>query len=76
MVPGHDRGLGGGAGDAYTSTLAAALTEGIAPGEAMLQAAINAAAVVGALDTTSGLMTQEAMTARRGELDEVALKRF
>ncbi len=65
-----------GAGDAYTSTLAAALTEGIAPSEAMLQAAINAAAVVGGLDTTSGLMTQEAMTARRGDLGEVALLRF
>ncbi len=65
-----------GAGDSYTSTLAAALAEGAAPGEAMLQAAINAAAVVGALDTTSGLMTQEAMTARRGELDEVAVMRF
>jgi len=65
-----------GAGDSYTSTLAAALAEGTAPGEAMLQAAINAAAVVGALDTTSGLMTQEAMTARRGELDEVACMRF
>ena len=63
-------------GDSYTSTLAAALTEGIAPGEAMLQAAMNSAAVVGALDTTSGLMTQEAMTARRGDLGEVALLRF
>ena len=65
-----------GAGDAYTSTLAAALAEGAAPGEAMLQAAINAAAVVGALDTTSGLMTPEAMAARREELGEVALMRF
>ncbi len=42
----------------------------------MLQAAINAAAVVGALDTTTGLMTQEAMAARRGKLGEVALLRF
>ena len=65
-----------GAGDSYTSTLAAALAEGAAPAEAMLQAAINAAAVVAALDTTSGLMTQEAMTARRGELGEVACMRF
>ena len=65
-----------GAGDAYTSTLAAALAEGTAPDEAMLQAAMNAAAVVGGLDTTSGLMTPEAMAARRGELGEVALKRF
>ncbi|MHA1529132.1 MAG: carbohydrate kinase family protein [Alphaproteobacteria bacterium] len=65
-----------GAGDAYTSTLAAALAEGIAPGEAMLQAAINAAAVVAALDTTSGLMTPEAMAARRADLGEVPLLRF
>jgi sugar/nucleoside kinase (ribokinase family) len=65
-----------GAGDSYTSTLAAALAEGIAPDEAMLQAAMNAAAVVGGLDTTSGLMTPEAMVARRGELGEVALLRF
>ena len=65
-----------GAGDSYTSTLAAALTEGIAPDEAMLQAAMNAAAVVGGLDTTSGLMTPEAMVARRGELGEVALLRL
>ncbi|MFQ5565902.1 MAG: carbohydrate kinase family protein [Paracoccaceae bacterium] len=65
-----------GAGDAYTSTLAAALAEGIAPDEAMLQAAMNAAAVVGALDTTSGLMTPEAMAVRRYEMGEVALLRF
>ena len=42
----------------------------------MLQAAMNSAAVVGGLDTTSGLMTQEAMTARRGDVGEVALLRF
>ncbi len=65
-----------GAGDSYTSTLAAALAEGIAPAEAMLQAAMNAAAVVGALDTTSGLMTPEAMDASRSELGEVAVRRF
>jgi ribokinase len=65
-----------GAGDAYTSTLAAALAEGTAPDEAMLQAAMNSAAVVGALDTTSGLMTPEAMSARRGDLGKVAAMRF
>ncbi len=42
----------------------------------MLQAAMNAAAVVGGLDTTSGLMTPEAMAARRRELGEVAVMRF
>ena len=65
-----------GAGDAYTLTLAAALAEGAAPGEAMLQAAMNSAAVVGGLDTTSGLMTPEAMAARREALGEVAVMRF
>ncbi len=65
-----------GAGDAYTSTLAAALAEGTAPDEAMLQAAMNSAAVVGALDTTSGLMTPEAMAIRRGELGDVAVWRY
>ena len=65
-----------GAGDAYTSTLAAALAEGTAPDQAMLQAAMNAAAVVGGLDTTSGLMTPKAMAARREKLGEVALLRF
>jgi len=65
-----------GAGDAYTSTLAAALAEGLAPEDAMLQAAINAASVVGAVDTTSGLMTSEQMAARRAELGEVPVMRF
>ena len=65
-----------GAGDAHTSTLAAALAEGATPGEAMLQAAMNSAAVVGALDTTSGLMTTDAMAARRKALGAVGLLRF
>jgi sugar/nucleoside kinase (ribokinase family) len=65
-----------GAGDSYTSTLAAALAEGTEPAEAMLQAAMNAAAVVGALDTTSGLMTPEAMAKRRKETRKVAVMRF
>ena len=65
-----------GAGDSYTSTLTAALAEGAAPDEAMLQAAMNSAAVVGVLDTTSGLMTPDAMAARRAELGEVALRVF
>jgi ribokinase len=65
-----------GAGDSYTSTLAAALAEGSEPAEAMLQAAMNSAAVVGALDTTSGLMTPGAMDARRSELGKVTARRF
>jgi ribokinase len=65
-----------GAGDAYCSTLTAALAEGTPPEEAMLQAAMNSAAVVGATDTTSGLLTPEQMAARRDEVGELALKRF
>lgn len=45
-----------GAGDSYTSTLAAALAEGKPPADAMLEAAVNAASVVSVVDTTSGLM--------------------
>lgn len=65
-----------GAGDAYTSTTAAALAEGCDPAEAMLQAALNAAAVVSVIDTTSGLLTAEEMAARRRALGEVPLLHF
>ena len=65
-----------GAGDSYTSTLAAALAEGAAPEEAMLQAAMNSAAVVGGLDTTSGLMSPDQMAAQREALGEVAVRWF
>lgn len=65
-----------GAGDAYTSTTAAALAEGRDPAEAMLEAALNAAAVVGAIDTTSGLLAPDGMAERRREIGEVALRRF
>ena len=54
-----------GAGDAFTSTLVAALAEGVAPGEALAQASVNAAAVIGMVDTTAGLL-------RRGELEQRA----
>jgi len=53
-----------GAGDAFCSTLTAALIEGLSPPEALLQAAMNAAAVVGAVDTTSGLLGAEQMRLR------------
>jgi len=65
-----------GAGDSYTSALAAALAEGTAPSDAMLQAAMNAAAVVGVLDTTSGLMTPEVMAQRRKGFGDVPVMRF
>ena len=65
-----------GAGDSFTSTTVAALAEGVAPGEALLQAAINAASVVGVIDTTAGLLGPEQMERRRAEIGEVALRRF
>ncbi|MEO1317182.1 MAG: carbohydrate kinase family protein [Pseudomonadota bacterium] len=52
-----------GAGDAFTSTLGAALAEGLAPAEAMLEASVNATAVVSQVDTTAGLLTREALIA-------------
>jgi sugar/nucleoside kinase (ribokinase family) len=65
-----------GAGDAYCSTLTAALVEGVAPEQAMLEAALNSAAVVGAIDTTSGLLTPDQMAERRAEAGDVVPKRF
>ncbi len=65
-----------GAGDAYTSTIAGALAEGLDPPEAMLEAAMNAASVVSAVDTTSGLMSPDAMKKKRRELGEVNVRRF
>ncbi len=65
-----------GAGDSYTSTLTAALAERVDPAEAMLQAAINAASVVGALDTTSGLLSAEQMGMREASIGTVDLQRF
>jgi len=56
-----------GAGDAFCSTLAGSLARGIAPDEALARAAVNAAAVVGALDTTSGLLEEAALHARAAE---------
>ncbi|MEM9763135.1 MAG: carbohydrate kinase family protein [Pseudomonadota bacterium] len=57
-----------GAGDAFTSTLGAALAEGLNPADAMLEAAANAASVVSAVDTTTGLLTREALDARLAAL--------
>jgi sugar/nucleoside kinase (ribokinase family) len=50
-----------GAGDAFTSTLVAALAEGAEMGAALTQASVNAASVIGVVDTTSGLLKREAL---------------
>ena len=52
-----------GAGDAFCSTLVAALAEGLDPEMAMRQAAVTAASVVAHVDTTNGLMTPDEMAA-------------
>ncbi|MCL5777992.1 carbohydrate kinase family protein [Limibaculum sp. FT325] len=64
-----------GAGDSYTSTLAAALAEGLAPEDAMLEAAINAASVVSVVDTTSGLMDRDALATARARFADLPLFR-
>jgi len=53
-----------GAGDAFCSTLSAALAEGLDPETALRQASINAASVVSHLDTSTGLLTLEKLSAK------------
>ena len=52
-----------GAGDAFASTLSAYLASGTDPDQALRAAACNAASVVGAVDTQTGLLDQAALTA-------------
>lgn len=56
-----------GAGDAFCSTLAGSLARGTAPDEALARAAVNAAAVVAVVDTTSGLLDEATLAARAAE---------
>lgn len=51
-----------GAGDAFCATLAHGLSGGLDAAQALAQAAVNAASVVGFIDTQSGLMDQEALS--------------
>lgn len=53
-----------GAGDAFTSTCAMLLADGMEPARALRAAALNAADVVGHIDTQSGLLTRAALDAR------------
>ena len=50
-----------GAGDAFCSTLTAALAEGVAPEVALRQASVNAASVVSHVDTSTGLLTSNVL---------------
>ena len=61
-----------GAGDCFTSTLVAALVEGVEPAIALAQAAVNAAAVIGVVDTTSGLLDRAELEARAAEFAATA----
>ena len=54
-----------GAGDAFSSTIAAGLLEGMDPEEALLDAALNASSVVSVVDTTAGLLEARETTQRR-----------
>jgi sugar/nucleoside kinase (ribokinase family) len=74
-VPAEPAGTAG-AGDAYCSTLTAALSEGAPPAEAMLEAAVNATAVISVVDTTSGLLSREDLTARAAEQQGLGLMEF
>ncbi|MEM6679587.1 MAG: carbohydrate kinase family protein [Pseudomonadota bacterium] len=65
-----------GAGDAFTSTLAAGLAEGIAPADAMLEAAINAAAVVSVVDTTEGLLDRSTLLDRAARAQDTPILEF
>ncbi|MBK0398631.1 carbohydrate kinase family protein [Limibaculum sp. M0105] len=64
-----------GAGDSYTSTIAAALTEGASPQDAMLEAAVNSASVVSVVDTTSGLLNRAGLDEARQRVGEMPLYR-
>ncbi|MEL6422902.1 MAG: hypothetical protein AAFQ42_10705, partial [Pseudomonadota bacterium] len=59
-----------GAGDAFASTVVAALAEGTAPGEALRAGACNAASVVGAADTQTGLLDRDTLRMRLAETKE------
>lgn len=53
-----------GAGDAFASTLAGALVEGVGVPRAMQRASVNASSVVSHIDTQEGLLDAEALAAR------------
>jgi sugar/nucleoside kinase (ribokinase family) len=66
-----------GAGDAFTSTLVAAIAEGMPQADALAQAAVNAASVISVVDTTTGLLDRETLDRRAAALpDGAALRVF
>lgn len=65
-----------GAGDAFCSTLTAALAEGVAPPAALTEAACNAAAAVGVVDTTSGLHDRRSLAEAAARLGQGKARRL
>jgi ribokinase len=66
-----------GAGDAFAATFAALAALGRSPEEALRAATVNAASVVGHVDTQTGLLRREALEARLAETaDRLAVRRW
>lgn len=65
--PAHEADVAGtaGAGDAFVSTFSAYVAEGAGPGAALSAASINAASVLGHVDTQTGLLERADLEARR-----------
>lgn len=53
-----------GAGDAFNSTFAVQIAQGAVPGDALRAAVVNAASVVGFVDTQSGLLSRDELDRR------------
>jgi ribokinase len=62
-----------GAGDAFNSTFTACIGMGLAPENALRAASVNAASVVGHVDTQTGLLTRAELD-KRVAVNEAALK--
>ena len=60
-----------GAGDAFNSTFAAYVLEQASAMDAAIAAAANAAAVIGYLDTQTGLLGRSALQARVASLGDI-----
>ena len=56
-----------GAGDAFTSTVSAEIFRGANPRAALLAASINAASVVGTVDTQTGLLDQQSLKTKTAQ---------
>ena len=65
-----------GAGDAFGSTFAALTCQGLSVDDALRAAAINAASVVGHIDTQTGLLTRDALLDRVAQLKDTLPIRF